>query len=234
MISSAARVALSSLLAVALSTGIAAAQDLRQQDLRQNDLRQNEPGKFDFYVLSLSWSPSFCDASARAQVQPECGPRAYSFVVHGLWPQYERGFPKSCQVPSPRLPRELASSMLDLMPAPRLIYHEWDEHGTCSGLPAAAYFKTVRDARSLVTIPPQYSDLQSALTVNPDDVRNDFVKANPKLTSGAIAVDCDKQRLREVRICLDKELGFRECPEVVRQTCRRDAVVMPPVRGAKP
>ena len=224
MISSAARVALSGLLAASLSTGIAAAQDLHQ----------NEPGKFDFYVLSLSWSPSFCDASARAQEQPECGPRAYSFVVHGLWPQYERGFPKSCQVPSPRLPREIVSSMLDLMPAPRLVYHEWDEHGTCSGLSAASYFKTVRDARNLVTIPPQYSDLQSALTVNPNDVRNEFIKANPKLTSGAVAVDCDKQRLREVRICLDKELGFRECPEVVRQTCRRDAVVMPPVRGGKP
>jgi ribonuclease T2 len=225
MISSVARVALSGLLAVSLSTGIAAAQDLRQ----------NEPGKFDFYVLSLSWSPSFCDAgSARQQEQPECGPRAYSFVVHGLWPQYERGFPKSCQVPSPRLPREIVSSMLDVMPAPRLVYHEWDEHGTCSGLSAASYFKTVRDARNLVTIPPQYSDLQSALTVNPNDVRNEFIKANPKLTSGAVAVDCDKQRLREVRICLDKDLGFRECPEVVRQTCRRDEIVMPPVRGGKP
>jgi ribonuclease T2 len=225
MISSTGRAAFSGLLAAVVLTGTAVAQDLRQ----------NEPGKFDFYVLSLSWSPSFCDAgSGRAQEQPECGPRAYSFVVHGLWPQYERGFPRSCQVPPPRLPREIASSMLDLMPAPRLVYHEWDEHGTCSGLSAAAYFKTVRDARSLVNIPAQYSDLQSALTVNPNDVRNEFIKANPKLTSGAIAVDCDKQRLREVRVCLDKDLGFRECPEVVRQTCRRDQIIMPPVRGAKP
>ena len=23
---------------------------------------QGEPGKFDFYVLSLSWSPSYCDS----------------------------------------------------------------------------------------------------------------------------------------------------------------------------
>ena len=60
--------------------------------------------------------------------------RPYSFVVHGLWPQYERGFPRDCQVPSPRLYREIMTSMLDLMPAPRLVYHEWDQHGTCSGL----------------------------------------------------------------------------------------------------
>jgi ribonuclease T2 len=151
-----------------------------------------------------------------------------------LWPQYENGFPKSCQVPPPRLPRDIASSMLDLMPAARLVYHEWDEHGTCSGLSADAYFKAVRDARSLVSIPPQYSDLDAALTVNPNDVRNEFIKVNPKLTTGAIAIDCDKQRLREVRICLSKDLGFRDCPGVTRQTCRRDEIIMPPVRGGRP
>jgi ribonuclease T2 len=224
MISYLARVALFGVLAITLWTGPVSAQDRRQ----------DEPGKFDFYLLSLSWSPSFCDAgSTRAQEQPECGPRAYSFVVHGLWPQYERGFPRACQVPPPRLPRELASSMLDLMPAPRLVYHEWDEHGTCSGLSAAAYFKTVREARGLVNIPPQYSDLSSALTVNPEDVRKEFIKVNPKLTAEAISIDCDKQRLREVRICLSKDLGFRDCAEVTRRTCRRDEIVMPPVRGGR-
>src|SRR5215212_5317363 len=56
------------------------------------DGRQNAPGEFDFYVLSLSWSPSFCDAasergnSGRNQ-QAQCGGRPFSFVVHGLWPQ---------------------------------------------------------------------------------------------------------------------------------------------------
>ncbi len=225
MISYLARAALFSLLATSLWGGAASAQGARQ----------NDPGKFDFYLLSLSWSPSFCDAEAtRAQGQPECGPRAYSFVVHGLWPQYERGFPKSCQVPPPRLSRDIVSSMLDLMPAPRLVYHEWDEHGTCSGLSAAAYFKTVRQARSLLKIPPQYSDLESTLTVDPNDVRNEFIKVNPKLTIGAIAIDCDKQRLREVRVCFDKDLGFRDCPEVVQQTCRRDEIIMPPVRGGRP
>ena len=62
------------------------------------DRRQNAPGDFDFYVLSLSWSPSFCEAArergntGRSQ-QVQCGGRPFSFVVHGLWPQYERGFP---------------------------------------------------------------------------------------------------------------------------------------------
>src|SRR6202048_5448751 len=85
------------------------------------DQRQNAPGEFDFYVLSLSWSPSFCEAAGdRGKKQVQCGERPYSFVVHGFWPQYEKGFPEYCQVPSPRLDRNLVSSMLDLMPAARL------------------------------------------------------------------------------------------------------------------
>src|SRR5215475_3676492 len=109
------------------------------------DRRQNEPGQFDFYVLSLSWSPSYCAANAERpfyRQDPQCGARPFSFVVHGMWPQYENGFPEFCQVPSPRLPRNIVSSMLDLMPSPRLIYHEWDRHGTCSGLSANAFFNT--------------------------------------------------------------------------------------------
>ncbi len=198
------------------------------------DRRQNEPGKFDFYVLSLSWSPSFCAANAERpfyRSDPQCGARPFSFVVHGMWPQYERGFPEFCQVPSPRLNRNIVSSMLDLMPSPRLIYHEWDRHGTCSGLSANAFFDTVRKARAVVKIPPQYIDLRSPLTVTPDEVEDAFIKANPGLTRDGIAVTCGGRRLDEVRICLSRDLQFQDCAETNRRSCRRDRLVMPPVRG---
>src|SRR6476646_6906275 len=149
------------------------------------DKRQNEPGQFDFYVLSLSWSPSFCAAAhERApdrSAGPECGPRPFSFVVHGLWPQYEKGFPEFCRHPSPRLDRNIVSSMLDLMPAPGLIFNEWDKHGTCSGLNPRAYFDTVRKARALVKIPEPYIEPERPLTVSPDQVEEAFVQANPRL-----------------------------------------------------
>lgn len=197
------------------------------------DARQNQPGQFDFYVLSLSWSPSFCEAAGdRAQRQPECGEQPYAFIVHGLWPQYEKGFPEFCQVPAPRLDRAIISSMLDLMPAPSLIFREWDRHGTCSGLPARAYFETIRKARAVVKIPAEYLEVKAALTVTPDEVADAFAKANPGLSRGAMAVGCDNTRLREIRICMNRELGFRECSEVERRACRRDKLVMPPLRGS--
>jgi ribonuclease T2 len=195
------------------------------------DARQNAPGKFDHYVLSLSWSPSFCDAAGERAPQQQCGERRYSFVVHGLWPQYERGFPEFCQVPAPRLDRNIVSSMLDLMPAPRLVFNQWDKHGTCSGLPARGYFETVRKARAVVKIPAEYLELADARTVTPDEVEEAFVAANPGMSRAALAVTCDSQRLREVRVCMTRELGFRECPDVDRRACRRDKLVMPPVRS---
>ncbi len=198
------------------------------------DRRQNEPGQFDFYVLSLSWSPSFCAANAERSFRrpdPQCGPRPYSFVVHGMWPQYDRGFPEFCQVPAPRLSRNIVGSMLDLMPSPRLVYHEWDRHGTCSGLSQSAYFDTIRKGRAVVKIPPQYLELRSPLTVTPDEVEDAFVAANPGLTREGISVTCGGRRLDEVHICLSRTLQFRDCPEVERRSCRRDRVLMPPVRG---
>jgi ribonuclease T2 len=211
-----------------LGAGLAPAQDRRQ----------NAPGQFDFYVLSLSWSPSFCEAAAERGREPrdprgQCGPRPYSFVVHGLWPQYQRGFPEFCQQPSPRLDRNIVSSMLDLMPAPRLIFNEWDKHGTCSGLPARAYFETIRKARALVKVPEAYVEPESVLSVSPGEVEDAFIKANPGLTDAGIAVTCDSRRLSEVRICLSRDLRFQDCPEIDRRACRRERLVMPPVRGGQ-
>jgi ribonuclease T2 len=205
------------------------------QEFRPGGSHQGEPGQFDFYVLSLSWSPSFCAAAAErhggGSGGAQCGARPYSFVVHGLWPQFVSGFPENCQQPSPRLYRGIVSSMLDLMPAPHLIYNEWDKHGTCSGLSARAYFDTVRKARAAVTIPADYTDPQTPLSVTPGAVVEAFVKANSGLSQNAIAIECDNKRLTEVRLCLGKDLQFRDCPDVARHSCRRGPLLMPPVRG---
>ena len=199
------------------------------------DLRQNEPGQFDFYVLSLSWSPSFCAAAAERSAGgsggQQCGARPYSFVVHGLWPQYDKGFPEYCQMPAPRLYRGIVASMLDLMPAPHLIFNEWDKHGTCSGLSPRAYFETVRKARAAVKIPPEYIDLKEPRSVTPGAVEDAFIKANPGLTQNAIAIGCDNKRLTEVRLCLAKDLQFHDCAAVAKRSCRREPLIMPPVRG---
>ena len=197
--------------------------------------RQGEPGHFDFYVLALSWSPSYCEVARNRRLNRapdrQCAGRPFAFVVHGLWPQYERGFPSYCQVPAPRLDRATVGRMLDLMPSPHLIFHEWDQHGTCSGLSPHAYFETVRNARAVVKIPPDYLDLDKPISVTPFEVAEAFVKANPGLSRAAMAVSCDGKRLTEVRVCLGKDFSFRDCSEIARRACRLNKVSMPAVRG---
>src|SRR5260370_36961329 len=142
---------------------------LTPQAATAQDPRQNAPGQFDFYVLSLSWSPSFCAGAAErgstaAAANAQCGPRPYSFVVHGLWPQYEKGFPEYCQLPAPRLDHHIVNSMIDLMPAPHLIFNELDHHDTRSGQPPPPSFDTARNPRPTAKSPLHHPDFHLPLS----------------------------------------------------------------------
>jgi len=193
-------------------------------------------GKFDYYVLSLSWSPSYCASSGTAQGSPQCrGTRPYAFVLHGLWPQYERGYPENCKTAQrPWVPSTLISSMLDIMPARGLVIHQYRKHGTCSGLDPEAYFKAARKAYDAVTVPARFRKPQKPVLVSPKEIEQDFLKANAALRPEMISVACGRgNRLREIRICFSRDLEFRACGvnEEQARLCRLDKVVMPPVRG---
>jgi ribonuclease T2 len=187
---------------------------------------------FDFYVLSLSWSPSYCEAEGENANRQQCASgRPYAFVVHGLWPQFERGFPEDCGTGGQDVDNDTARSLYDLMPSAGLIRHEWRKHGTCSGLSQADYFKVLRFARERVIVPQEFRRLDDYRTLSPGEAEQSFLKANPGLDASEIAVSCDRRFLREVRICMTKDLHFRVCPEIDRRACRVAKVVMPPMRG---
>jgi ribonuclease T2 len=190
-----------------------------------------QPGEFDYYLLSLSWSPAFCLDSPRAA---ECGgSRRYCFIVHGLWPQNEQGWPQYCNVHVP-VPDEVVQTIADVMPARQLVYHEWSAHGTCSGLDPTAFFALVRRAYASVKLPTQFADARQPLQQSPDAVAAAFSSANPALAAQSVVVTCSGQsvpRLREVHICLDRDLKSRACSaEAVREACHAPALLVPPMR----
>ena len=187
------------------------------------------PGHFDYYLLSLSWSPAYClDAPVSAQCN---GTRAYGFIVHGLWPQNDRGWPSRCA--RSRVPDEVVTSMLDLMPARGLIHHEWSEHGTCSGLEPEQYFRLVRTARSTISIPAGFG-IAGPIEQQPSSLVQAFLRANPRLIPESIIVACsggNVARLKEVRVCLSRDLAPRRCgAEVARGSCRAETLLVQPVR----
>jgi ribonuclease T2 len=189
-------------------------------------------GDFDFYVLALSWSPSYCRAAGSRAEPLQCrSTRPFAFVVHGLWPQYESGFPRDCYpAGASRLRRHVITSMLDLMPSRSLIRHQWRKHGTCSGLSPTRYFAALRQAYDKISIPVQFRTAGSERWVDPRLVEREFLRANIGLGERAIAVTCDRRRLREVRICLTRSFNFRDCHEVDRRACARRSVTLPAAR----
>jgi ribonuclease T2 len=187
------------------------------------------PGDFDFYVLALSWSSGFCRTQAAARAQAQCDPGAnLGFVVHGLWPQYERGFPSDCE-PGARSPSRIAlQSAAGLYPDEGLARHEWRKHGVCSGKSPTDYFADVRRARDAIAIPTPFQAAKEDQTWTPLDIERAFIAANRRLRPGMLGIACAGGVLQEVRICFSKDLReFRACPEVSRQGCRAGEISVP-------
>ncbi len=186
---------------------------------------------FDFYVLALSWSPSYCEAEGERANGQQCkAGRPYAFVVHGLWPQFERGYPENCPTGNSDVSSDTLRGLYDLMPSAGLIRYQWRKHGACSGLNQQDYFEVLRAARQKIEVPAEFRRLEAYKTLAPAQAERAFLQSNPTMTADSVAVTCDRRYLREIRICMTKGLEFRACPEVDRRACRLDKVVMPPVR----
>ncbi len=212
-------------LAALLLAGITLAAPLKAQTFG------SEPGRFDFYVLALSWSSGFCATNESARMRPQCSPGAgLGFVVHGLWPQNEHGFPSDCGGAGRSPSRAALDTTRGVYPDEGLARYEWRKHGTCVGKSPTDYFADVRAARDAIVIPPPLRAPTSAQTWAPIDIQRAFIAANPRLRPGMMAVACRRGDLEEVRICLSKDLrGFEPCPEVARGACRTQQINVPPV-----
>lgn len=187
---------------------------------------------FDFYVLALSWSPSYCEMKGRNADPEQCGARKpIGFTVHGLWPQYERGYPQNCTIGGPGgVDRAILRGIDGILPSDGLARHEWRKHGTCSGLSQQAYFKALTEAFAKIRIPGHYLQVDAKRSVAPKRVESDFLAANPGMAANGFAAVCDEGYFTEVRICMTKDLSFRPCPQIDKNACRAASVSLPPLK----
>jgi ribonuclease T2 len=194
---------------------------------------------FDYYLLVLSWSPTHCSSDAGRgrddDLQCRSG-RPYGFVLHGFWPQNERGYPQNCDSNEPRsVADDVMSAMMKISPSADLIEHEWQKHGTCSGLSQHDYFAASERAFRSIGIPAAYIGPANDIRTKPDDVRQAFLARNATLSSASVAATCSRNELAEVWVCLDKRLQPRACSNEVRKRhCGSRDVTMPAVRGDWP
>ncbi len=181
-----------------------------------------QSGDFDYYILSLSWSPEFCYSHPAST---ECAQHD-GFIVHGLWPQFRNGRgPEYCShAPGP----SSLNAGARIMPDPALVRHEWEAHGTCTGLTADAYFDLLRRAFESIHIPRPLVAPQRQLRASPGEIVHAFEQANPGLPGSAIGLGCRGAYLQSVNICLTKDL--RPTPCHAQHGCRAPVVKITPVR----
>jgi ribonuclease T2 len=191
-----------------------------------------QAGDFDYYALVLTWSPTYCRSSGQARHDPECtGGGSHSFTLHGLWPQYDKGWPEDCPIGKrPWVPGGVIDEMREIMPSRNLIIHEYRTHGTCSGLDPAQYFGVALNLYDRVIVPAALTQGDAALSATPEEIEQAFVDANAWLKPSMMAVSCRGANLLDVRFCFGRDLFPRACGlnEDQQRLCRADRVTVPP------
>lgn len=186
------------------------------------------PGHFDYYLLSLSWSPSYCLVHPGDRSQ--CQGRGFGFVLHGLWPQFDAGgYPQDCGS-TVGMDRQAAALGRTLYPSPSLMAHEWQRHGSCSGLAPVDYFRSADRALALVHIPAMFEAPRSDERLGPQQILAAFRRANPALPPHSLTLTCGGDELSEVRLCLTRTLELRSCGPGVSDSCPKRPVLIPAVR----
>jgi ribonuclease T2 len=185
---------------------------------------------FDYYLLSLSWSPSYC--LSHRDEPDECGRHGFGFVLHGLWPQYRNGgWPQHCGTHTAPDAGTVART-LAIMPSRRLIEHEWQAHGSCTGMDPRAYFATAERAYSGIAIPQALRTPQTPPALSAGEIARAFAEANPGLGRSMLSVVCRAgSELAEVRVCLRRDtLAPQACAGRVRDSCRYGKLRIPAAR----
>ncbi|MCE4553897.1 ribonuclease T2 [Pelomonas cellulosilytica] len=183
----------------------------------------HQAGQFDYYVLSLSWAPEYCKTHPKDEA--ECGVNRPGFVLHGLWPQYAQGgYPASCSTAG--LDEASLTLGKSIFPSEKLVVHEWQKHGTCTGLEPQAYFQAADSARKSVTVPALLQPGSNRRTMALANVTQSLLDANPALGRRNLALLCAGKELSEVRVCLNKELQPMACGRDVTSTCKGSTITL--------
>jgi ribonuclease T2 len=181
---------------------------------------KGDPGKFDFYLMNLSWSPEFCSIEGTS---PECAAHP-GFILHGLWTQNNDGtYPVFCS--EDPAPANLAQN-LDITPDLALLQHEWAKHGTCSGVGPQRFFAMEHQAFHLLKIPPQFAGLDHEISLTPDAILTLFAEANPDFPRGSILLSCGRNHLTAIEACFSKDLHPIACQGL--RSCRSNSVKITP------
>lgn len=180
--------------------------------MEKDNLGQNKRAGVDYYQLSLSWSPSFCDLQKRKNdgdtpkhLQYQCdNADQFGWVIHGLWPQSATAnspadHPRFCQGDLPPVSENLIKNYLPESPGASLLQGQWEKHGACAFNSAESYFAKQKElflGLTLPTEPMQRKELFAWLKKHNPQLKNAYIGASKT----------------ELYICYDKQWNVMDCP----------------------
>ncbi len=194
----------------ALSSAVAFANVDYDAHIATDPFGQNSTAPVDYYMLTLSYSPSFCEhvrekyGEIPESQQYQCGPNShFKWVVHGLWPQNAhaeqvKDQPRFCQGDLPPLPETLLEQYLPYSPGKALLQGEWEKHGACAFRTPQDYFNMEKVLYKQLVLPndkPNKRRLIAFLKEHNPQLRDVFIKVNHS----------------EVSICYDKKWNPMSC-----------------------
>lgn len=187
---------------------------IQEHSSRGEAAQQQASGDFDYYLLALSWAPNFC--ATHSGPASECGVgRHVAFVVHGLWPQGERGrLDEHCQH-TPPVAAEVVRYALNFYPDAGLVQHEWQCHGVYSGLSAREYFTAVGRVYQSLKIPAEVSNVAADTQMRAAALTREFEQVNAA-PAGSFVTSCHDGELVAVEACFTKDLKLRTCSAAQR------------------
>lgn len=187
-------------------------------------------GEFDYYVLALSWSPTWCALEGDQRGSPQCDSDAdFGWVLHGLWPQYDQGWPAYCNTTHRNPSRRETSAMADIMGSGGSAWHQWNKHGRCSGLSSDDFYALAREAYGRIVRPDIYRRLTRTVEVPASVIEAAFLEDNPALSAYGVTVTCKSGRIHEARICLTRDLEPRACSGSVARDCTMQDALFSPI-----
>lgn len=167
----------------------------------------------DHFLLALTWSPSWC-ALRKDPDHPQCDPaRDLGWVVHGLWPQWQEGWPEWCSTEETPSTADL-SKMADVMPTRSLANYQWRKHGSCTGWGPGAYANATLKASARVNRPQLNAGEWTAA-----EILQALQSANPGTPEDSFNIICRNSLVYEIRICLDRALHPISCPQSPHMRC---------------
>jgi ribonuclease T2 len=188
-------------------------------------------GEFDYYVLALSWTPTWCALEGDARGSEQCdASKDFGWTLHGLWPQFHQGWPSFCRTSERQPSRSMTNGMSDIMGTSGLAWHQWKKHGTCSGLSAQDYYALSREAYGKVNRPALFRKLKDPVKVPAKVIEEAFLKENPLLKANTLTITCKQGRIQEARICLSKDLDPVPCGRDTIKDCSMTNALFDPVR----